>query len=380
MLARPSTILPVLALPVLALPVLAGLLAMAPSARAAEAATVKVILDGNELFIDARQARVNQTALTPQEITTQNSRGQLLFRSGAAARINRFTQLRLGKSCFLLAKGQVLVSGKQSGCTKSLRLSSRGTNYIVLANEDGSTDVIVLEGTVVADSNTDALQPAEQSQLLTKLLEQLNNQRQQLGTPGFQALPEAVQEEINSYGNSLIKAMKDNGGCFHGGKAGVGSPFAAIKLPAGWSVLGEVLGCPAQGGLYTPESLAKLWWGSPIHQRIVFTSQNATSIGCVWSQPKTNTEKEVIVCLTLKNDQTAAVVPPSVEIKAGYRFRFSADGKVLSSVKLGPDDYKAILNGPLFVGFTTTMPEFEALYRYITETFQGVSLPGPAES
>ncbi|MCT0212639.1 MULTISPECIES: hypothetical protein [Synechococcales] len=259
-------------------------------------------------------------------------------------------------------------------------MSSRGTNYIVLANEDGSTDVIVLEGTVVADSYIDSLQPAEQSQLLTKLLEQLNNQRQQLGTPRFQPLPAAVQEEINNYGDSLIKAMRQSGGCFHGGNAGVSSPFAAVRLPSGWSVLGEVLGCPAEGGLYTPESLTKLWWGSPIHQRIVFASQKATSIGCVWSQPKTNTDKEVIVCLTLKNDQATAVAPPPVEIKAGYQFRFSADGKILSSVKLGPDDYKAILNGPLFVGFTTTMPEFEALYRYITETFKGVSLPGPAES
>lgn len=93
-------------------PILAADLAMPKSARASEAATVQEILDGNQLFIDARRAKVKETALSPQQITTQNSRGQLIFRSGAAARINRFTQLRLGKSCFLLSKGQVLISGK----------------------------------------------------------------------------------------------------------------------------------------------------------------------------------------------------------------------------------------------------------------------------
>jgi len=84
-----------------------------PPAQGSEFARVLEILDGTQLFIEARQAKVNETALSPQQISTQNSRGQLLFRSGAAARINRFTQLRLGKSCFLLAKGQVLISGKR---------------------------------------------------------------------------------------------------------------------------------------------------------------------------------------------------------------------------------------------------------------------------
>jgi hypothetical protein len=346
-----------------------------PPGKASEAATVLEILDGNQLFIDARQAKVNQTALSPQQITTQNSRGQLQFRSGAAARINRFTQLRLGKSCFLLSKGEVLISGKQSGCTKSLRLSSRGTNYIIIANDDGSTDVLVLEGTVLADPFESSSQPGEQSQLLSKLRDTLNNQRQQLGNPGFQPVPPAVQEEIEAYGRSLVNAMREFGGCFHGGSAGVGSPFTAVKLPSGWSVLGEVLGCPAEGGLYTPESLAKLWWGSAIHQRIVFKSEKATSIGCVWSQPRSKNDTEIIVCLTLKSDQKTPIIPSPVVIKAGDRFRFSADGKVLFTVKLGPNDYNAILKGPLFAGFVSNLPEGDALYRWITENVKGVVLP-----
>ncbi len=116
--------------------------------RAAEAATVREILDGKELFIDERQARVNDKAVTPQEVSTKNSRGQLGFPSGAAGRLSRFSLLRLGQDCFLLSKGQVLVSGKQAGCTRSSRLSVRGTNYLLAVDESGGTELSVLEGSV----------------------------------------------------------------------------------------------------------------------------------------------------------------------------------------------------------------------------------------
>jgi hypothetical protein len=93
-----------------------------------QTAVVQDILDGKELFIDQQQARVKQIAHAPQVISTGNSRGQLNFDSGAVGRLNRQSQLRLGSSCFVLDRGQVLVSGKQAGCTRSARLSVRGTN------------------------------------------------------------------------------------------------------------------------------------------------------------------------------------------------------------------------------------------------------------
>lgn len=47
-----------------------------------------------------------------------------------------------------MEKGQILVSGKQNGCTRSARLSVRGTNYVIDVQEDGSAEIAVLEGTV----------------------------------------------------------------------------------------------------------------------------------------------------------------------------------------------------------------------------------------
>ena len=126
------------------------LLAAGASAPAwsAESATVQEILDGKELYIDQKQAAVKERASAPQTLSTKNSRGQLAFSGGAAGRINRFSLLRLGSSCFLMEKGQILVSGKQNGCTRSARLSVRGTNYLIEVQHDGTAELSVLEGAV----------------------------------------------------------------------------------------------------------------------------------------------------------------------------------------------------------------------------------------
>lgn len=137
------------------LPLLAALLLLTPPAgqaqpkarsQSAQSATVREILDGPELYIDQRQARVNQRAQTPQAVSTGNSRGQLAFDTGAAGRLNRFSQLRLGVECFLLDRGAILVSGREQGCTRSARLSVRGTNYVLAVNADDQTEITVLEG------------------------------------------------------------------------------------------------------------------------------------------------------------------------------------------------------------------------------------------
>ena len=117
-------------------------------AQAAESATIAEILDGKELYVDKQQAAVKQQATAPQIVSTQNSRGQLNFSGGAAGRLNRFSMLRLGSSCFLMEKGQILVSGKQNGCTRSARMSVRGTNYLIDVQDDGSSELSVLEGSV----------------------------------------------------------------------------------------------------------------------------------------------------------------------------------------------------------------------------------------
>jgi hypothetical protein len=133
----------------------------ATPALARQAATVQEILDGRELYIDQRQARVQQRAVAPQEISTGRSRGQLLFTSGAAGRLTSFSLLRLGSGCFQLDRGRILVSGSQSGCTRSARLSVRGTNYVLAVDGDGAAEIAVLEGSVEVEPLLDGAPTGE---------------------------------------------------------------------------------------------------------------------------------------------------------------------------------------------------------------------------
>jgi len=109
-------------------------------------ARVQEILDGNELYIDQQQAEVNQLSYRPALISTKQSRASLALSSGAQARINKNSQLRLGSTCARLIQGQMLISGKQTICVGSVQINVRGTHYIVEALDDGSTEVAVLDG------------------------------------------------------------------------------------------------------------------------------------------------------------------------------------------------------------------------------------------
>ena len=136
----------------------AGLLLLgAGAARAVESAVVQEILDGKELFIDKQRAKLQDRAKAPQQLSTGASRGQIGFENGAAGRLSRFSQLRLGRGCFLIEKGQILVSGKQAGCTRSSRMSVRGTNYVLEVKDDGSSELSVLEGTVEVEPLRDGM-------------------------------------------------------------------------------------------------------------------------------------------------------------------------------------------------------------------------------
>lgn len=139
-----------------ALALLSGGWQLAPAARAeGMQATVQDILDGSEAYIDTRQAKVQDRASEPQELSTGASRAQVRFSSGAAGRLNRRSRMRLGSSCFLLQAGQVLVSGRQNACTRSVRLSVRGTNYILETFDNGDAAVTSLQGTVEVEQLRD---------------------------------------------------------------------------------------------------------------------------------------------------------------------------------------------------------------------------------
>ena len=122
-------------------------------------ATIRRIIEGREVFIDRRQAAVNQTASRNQELSTGNSRAEVLFDRRALGFLGNNSLIRLGQDCFRLKRGQVLVNGPQNTCLGTKVLGIRGTTYVLSVHKDGTYDLAVLSGEAAVG---DAVQIPEQ--------------------------------------------------------------------------------------------------------------------------------------------------------------------------------------------------------------------------
>lgn len=119
-----------------------------PTAQAApfQSATIRRIVDGKQVYIDAQQARVNQTAGKGQQLSTGNSRTELLFDRRALGFLGRNSQIRLGQECFRLSAGTVLINGPERACLGSKVLGVRGTTYVLSKQPDQTYELAVLTG------------------------------------------------------------------------------------------------------------------------------------------------------------------------------------------------------------------------------------------
>ena len=120
-----------------------------PEAAAApfNSATLRRIIDGREVFIDRRQASVNETADRGQELSTGSSRAEVLFDRRALGFLGNNTLIRLGEDCFRLDQGQVLINGPQNSCLGTKVLGVRGTTYVLSVQDDETYELAVLSGT-----------------------------------------------------------------------------------------------------------------------------------------------------------------------------------------------------------------------------------------
>lgn len=118
-------------------------------------AEIVQILDGSEVFIQNKQAKVKDAANKGQRVRTADARAQLLFNTGAVGRLSKQSVLTVGQ-CARLQKGTLLVNGAMNGCTSSVLAGVRGTTYILEVNDQGETAVKVLEGEVTVTKPTAA--------------------------------------------------------------------------------------------------------------------------------------------------------------------------------------------------------------------------------
>jgi hypothetical protein len=113
-------------------------------------ATIREILDGNQVFIQDRPARVNDIGRLRQQVRTAAARAGLLFNdSPSGVRLGQKSSMVVGSQCIQLLQGKVLISGKVglNGCVGRVTVRPVGTVYIMSLDEQGG-QVTVLDGTV----------------------------------------------------------------------------------------------------------------------------------------------------------------------------------------------------------------------------------------
>ena len=126
-----------------------------PPALSAPLTSAKVlrIVDGNEVFIDANKARINQTAAEGSLLSTRQSRAELLFNTRAIGLLGRSSAIRIGARCFRLDSGVVVVNGTQKACLGSRILGVRGTTYVLAREADSTYTLSVLAGESVVGND-----------------------------------------------------------------------------------------------------------------------------------------------------------------------------------------------------------------------------------
>ncbi|MEE3717940.1 hypothetical protein V2H45_14465 [Tumidithrix elongata RA019] len=111
-------------------------------------ARVKEVIDGNQVYIQERQANVNDVAQYNESVRTGNAKAELGFNTGAVFRLSQNSALTVGQ-CLRLDSGVLLVNGPVNACTSSITAGVQGTTYVIEVDDKGNQKVTVLEGEVV---------------------------------------------------------------------------------------------------------------------------------------------------------------------------------------------------------------------------------------
>ncbi len=133
-------------------------------------ATITEILQGNQVYIQNRLARVRDLARSGEQVRTGQARASLRFNTGAIGRLGNNAVLTIGRQCFQLQQGQILVNGAANGCTRSSIAGVRGTMYVLEVDDRQQEFFTVLEGQVSLTQRTPSLFPPGQPSVSTPVV------------------------------------------------------------------------------------------------------------------------------------------------------------------------------------------------------------------
>jgi len=117
---------------------------IAQNARITEATIADIV--GRQVLINRRLVGKTDKARLGERIQTTGARVELKLNTGAIARLGTDSALVLGSQCLQLQQGQVLISGRNSGCTPNVDSNVREATYLLERLDNNQTHYAVLEG------------------------------------------------------------------------------------------------------------------------------------------------------------------------------------------------------------------------------------------
>ena len=292
---------------------------LAPVFAQTTQATVQEILDGNQVFIQNRQASLNDVAQQQQQVRTGNSRTALLFNTGAVARLSANSVLSIGQ-CARLKQGTILINGAVNACTSSITTGVRGTTYLLEVDELGNQQVKVLEGEVIVKRNATPIidedaQPTTETKPTNK---------------------PTVKPTVSK--PTIPSTQKPN-----------------VTLPTNE---------PKVKQFASPPPTAKPPTSTPTNP------QQGRSVDPLTGQPAN--DKPI---LKIEQPTTPTKQPDEVVLKAGEKVEVAQSGGLGLIQQLTENEFVSLLKGNLFEGFTNQIPGIDKVRAVFNGLFPGVNFP-----
>jgi hypothetical protein len=302
---------------------------LAPVSAQATQATVKEILDGNQVFIQngqaTRRAAVNDVAGQPQIVRTGNSRTALLFNTGAVARLSANSLLKIGQ-CANLRRGTILINGAMNACSAGITTGVRGTTYLLEIEDSGNQKVTVLEGEVVVTRNEKAIAD-EDNQSTTQTNSQTNTQTT-ISQP-------AVQPPTQKPNFDLPPKIKQ---------------FSFPQLPR--------INLPQDN----PQP------SRPLEPLKVDPANNKPVLNVEQNSQNNNQNNQ-------NNNSQDNQQPRQVVLKTGERVEVDPKGALGIIQQLSENEFVSLLKGNLFDGFTSQIPGIDKVRSAFEGLFPGANFP-----
>jgi hypothetical protein len=302
---------------------------LAPASAQSTQATVQEILDGNQVFIQNKQASLNDVARQQQQVRTGNSRTALLFNSGAVARLSANSVLNIGQ-CARLRRGTILINGAVNACSSSITTGVRGTTYLLEVDEAGNQQVKVLEGEVVVTRNA------------TPIIDEDSQ-------PTTETKPTDPKPKIPS-------TQKPN----------VTSPTTAPKFKQ-FSPSPSVIPPTTTPPTTTPPTSTP-----PTSTPRINTPNPQDGKPVEPLNGKPANDKPI---LQIEKPTSPTKQPDEVVLKAGEKLEVDLGGALGIIQKLSENEFSALLKGNLFEGFANQIPGIDKIRASFEGLFPGVNFP-----